>query len=69
MYVGTVVYTRADRHGTTLRIVSEAWSSLGLSDERVGWLRGQLESVDVTVANQSLGVERGGRGAAEGTLP
>ena len=59
VYVGTVVYTGADRHGTTL----------GLSDERVAWLRGQLESVGVTVANQSLGVERGGRGAAEGNLP
>jgi len=59
VYVGTVVYTGADRHGTTL----------GLSDERVAWLRGQLESVGVTVANQSLGVERGGSGATDRTRP
>jgi len=59
VYVGTVVYTGEDRHGTTL----------GLSDDRVAWLRGQLESVCVTVANQSLRVERGGRGATDRTHP
>ena len=59
VYVGTVVYTGADRPGTTL----------GLSDERVARLRGQPKSVGVTVADHSLGVERGGRGAAEGNLP
>jgi hypothetical protein len=58
---------RADRRPVcAARAVGRRSGHVG---RRVAWLRGQLESVGVTVANQSLGVERGGEGAAEGNLP